>query len=400
LVEYYDYSLYAFSATLIANAFFSKELSAFDQIKAVFELYAIGYLAKPLGALVFGFLGDVYGRKKALSLSILGIAFPTAVIGFLPEYEFWGIYSSLILMFCRLMQSIFTAGEYDGAALYVIEHFGKRHRYLASSLTRCSGALGLLMGVGISYLFSLCSAIRWAWRLPFLLSLPFALFVLVLRRNFQETPDFQERKAFISPSLFWKSRPFDWIVQEKAFIIRMMFLAGGFGVTYQIAVIFMKPYLSMRYPDEQGIISLFSVIAVACFAISMPFFGFYADRMGVRKIFLYGIGGFWLAAAVLSVSLYFHQISGICLGMLLVAIGAAPLNALTHGFVFDSLVAEKRYRGISLGHTLGSMFMSGSAAWVCSVGMTYWLFFPILYMLFFSILFLFILWTFDQKSGS
>jgi MFS family permease len=388
IVEYYDYSLYGFSAGIIASKFFPYSDHLTGLIN-VFAVYAIAYLSKPIGSLVFGYIGDHYGRKIALSTTIIGIVIPTIFIGLLPEYSVVGSWGPFILVICRFMQGIFIAGEYDGAAIYVIEHLGEKFQSTASSITRCTGVIGLLLGIGATNFFNAHIFPEWGWRIPFLLSLPFALITLYYRQKFDETPDFKEANE----QSLKITRLSSLIKEQWPTIILVIFLAGGFGATYQISIIFMKQYLPLVLPQTTFIISTFSVLLVLCFGISMPISGLIADRTSPIKVTQFSLFGTIIASFLLSIAILYEMINLSLIACLMLAVFVAPFNALAHGTIIKAFPVKMRYRGISLGHTIGSVLMSGPANYICLVLMQLLHFnlFPILYVVFSAILSYFML---------
>lgn len=383
IIEYYDYSLYGFSAGIIAEKFFL----ATDHLTSlinVFAVYAVAYLSKPIGALLFGRIGDLYGRKVALSITIIGIVIPTAIIGLLPEYSSIGVWSTIILVLCRFMQGIFIAGEYDGAAIYVIEHLGPKFQFTASAITRCTGVIGLLIGIGTTNFFNAHIFPDWGWRIPFLLSLPLALVTIYYRQKFDETPEFIETK---NKQLVIDK--FTYLIKKQWQVILMLiFLAGGFGVTYQISIIFMKQYLPMVLPQTTFIISSFSVLIVMCFAVFMPIAGLIADRLGAMIVVKIALLGTIMASSFFIVAVYYQMTNLGLAACLMLAASVAPFNALAHSVVIQAFPVKERYRIISFGHTIGSMLMSGTANYICLLSMKSFNFnlFPILYLCGFAIL--------------
>lgn len=382
IVEYYDYSLYAFAAGIIGDKFFA-ESDPISKLTNVFAIYACAYFAKPLGALVFGRLGDYLGRKIALSITTIGIAIPTMIIGLLPEYASIGVLSTIVLTICRFIQGIFIGGEYDGAAIYVIEHLGAKYKYTASSAVRTTGAIGLLIGVGCINFFTSSVFAPWSWRVPFLLSMPLALLTVYYRQALDETPDF---KASIQNNVECSALT-DVLKKQWDKIIVVVLLAGGFGVTYQISTIFMKQYLPIIIPSAKLVISTFSILLLLCFTISMFISGLLADKFGKMIVIktctffvLFGSGLLYLAAEYQLINL------GL-ISCMVITISIAPYNALAHSSIIETFHTKERYRAISIGHTIGSMLMSGSANYVCCKFISYnFKLFPIVYLAFFSIL--------------
>ncbi|HJD55223.1 MAG TPA: MFS transporter [Rickettsia endosymbiont of Pyrocoelia pectoralis] len=384
IIEYYDYSLYGFSAAIIAEKFFSPNTDQLTKLINVFAVYAVAYISKPIGAYFFGRIGDIYGRKKALSFTIIGIVIPTLIIGLLPDYSTLGAWSTIILVLCRFMQGIFIAGEYDGAAIYVIEHLGEKYQFTASAITRCTGVIGLLSGIGITNFFNAHIFPDWSWRIPFLLSLPFGLITLYYRQKFDETPEFKEANNTQIPD-----EKFTLLIKKQwKNILPFIFLAGGFGATYQIAIIFMKQYLPLVLPAVSGIMSSFSVLIVLCFAVFMPIAGFVSDRIGVSIVLKTALISTIIASIFFVIAIIYQMTNLGLFASLMLAASIAPFNALAHSVVIRSFAVKERYRVISFGHTVGSMLMSGTASYVCLLVIKSFNFniFPVLYLCIFTIL--------------
>lgn len=394
IIEYYDYALYGFSAGIIAVKFFPNADPVISLLHA-FAVYAVGYFSKPIGSLIFGSIGDLYGRKKALNITIIGIAVPTLVIGLLPEYSILGIWSTIILVLCRILQGIFSAGEYDGAAIYVIEHLGEKYKFTASAVTRAMGVIGLLLGIGATNLFSAHIFPDWGWRIPFLLSLPLSFITLYLRKKLDETPQFTEaqKEASEVTSLkklvkkYWKN------------ILSVIILAGGFGITYQISVILMKHYLPLILPQTTFVISTFSIILVLCFGVAMPISGIAADYIGPIRVIKLSTLGTVCAGMLLIAAINYQMLNLALSSCLMLTSFVASFNALAHGVIIKSFPIKARYRCISLGHNIGSM-LTGPTNYICLffIKEFNFTFFPIIYLISFSIVACLCFLTFDSKA--
>jgi len=362
IVEYYDYSLYGFCPLILAAAFLPSTNPSVALI-ATYGVFAIGSLSKPIGSLIFGWIGDNFGRKAALNVTITGIALPTFIIGCMPTYEQIGFLASIALIGCRFLQGVFVAGEYDGAALYVIEH-AQKQKALGSALVRTTGVLGLLVGSLMVAFFTQANLPSWMWRLPFLLSLPLGLITLYLRRTMTETPEFLnflDKKQ--SPQ-----KPFSLVLQQHwREITLVVLLCGAFGGTYQISVIFLKSFLPLIVPEAQLNAQWLNPFVIFMFGLSMPIAGIIADRYGIARIIrqgiLLGIG----ASALMIYALIQQSALLIIIAQILLVIGVAPFNALSHALVYSFFSVNYRYRCLSVGHTVGSMALSGTAPMLCSI---------------------------------
>lgn len=394
IVEYYDYSLYAFSANIIAQKIFPN-IDFKTALMNIFGIYALSYFAKPFGALFFSYIGDKYGRKNALKVTIIGIAIPTLIIGLLPSYQSIGTISIFIVAFCRFFQGFFVGGEYDGAAIYVIEHLGKKYHYTSSAIARATGVLGLLLGIASTNFFNSSIFPAWGWRIPFLLSLPLAALTIYYRKYLEETPAFLSAKQ----SNFQFTAIGKFISKKWPDLLMVVLLAGSFGATYQIAIIFNKQYLPIIMTDSRSIITSFSVLIVLIFGMTMPIAGFLADKFGLKKIINYSIILACLSSCLFIIAFYAQLLNLLLLASALLAISVAPFNALAHGVMIKLFSVSERYRGISLSHNLGSMLFSGTANFICLYFMQLLNFnlFPICYLILFAAISLLIMRKIDRK---
>lgn len=391
IVEYYDYSLYAFSASIIAKQFFPYGDNLTNLTK-VFGIYAFAYLAKPLGSLIFGRIGDLYGRKFALNITIIGIAVPTLIIGCLPNYATIGYWSTLILSICRFAQNIFAAGEYDGAAIYTIEHLGKNKHYSASALARSAGVAGLLLGTSVTNFFNSHLFGEFGWRIPFLLSLPLAFVSLYYRRFMNETPDFTHTQ-------YSRRSLLELIKSQWPWILVIIFLAGSFGATYQIAIIFMRQYLPIVVPAASFIMNSFSITLVIAFGTAILISGTLADRFGKMIVIKAATIASLMACSLLAIAIRYQMLNLAIAASLFLSIAVAPFNALAHGIVIKIFAVNERYRAIGLGHAIGSMLMSGTANYICSVLIKDYnlILFPLIYVSIFVVLSYYLIKNFSKS---
>lgn len=197
-LEWYDFALYGHFSVFIGQTFFPKEEPGLAML-AAFAVFSVSFFMRPLGAMIFSSIGDRYGRKKALSLSMLGMAIPTAGIGLLPAYSEIGYTATILLVMLRLFQGLSLGGEMGGAVTYVLEHTPERRIGLASSLIQASTCSGLLLGTllssGISAMLTDEQFSLWGWRIPFLVGLIAAGIGLHIRRSMPESALYELAKS-------------------------------------------------------------------------------------------------------------------------------------------------------------------------------------------------------------
>jgi len=287
ILENYDYILYINFAVVISKLFLPTT-DPYISLLATFGVFAAGFLMRPIGAIIFGHIGDKYGRKLAFSASIMLMSFPTALIGILPSYSQIGILAPIFLVIIRLLQGISIGGETSGFMTYLMESMPKSKRKgLLGSIAISSTALGLFCGFLASFIcnFYFASS-EWAWRVPFLISLPVGMIGIYIRTRLDESAEF---KVLQDKKLIVKS-PFKELFKNHArqfFVICGLFVS--ISVPFYIFFAFLATFLVkiLGYNQLQvSIIYLFCTFAFGCFA---PISGWLSDRFGIYKILLFSI---------------------------------------------------------------------------------------------------------------
>ncbi len=197
IFEWYDYALFGHFAPILGAKFFPDSDPSASLLNA-FLAFAVGYLMRPLGGVFFGVLGDRFGRKTALSASIICMAVPTMTIGLLPTYDSIGITATVLMIVARMLQGLSMGGALTGSISFVIEHTPKEHRGLAGSISMSSICIGILLGSIVAHsvkaLLPAESFSDWGWRVPFLIGIFIIFAGLYIRNNTSETPMFEEMK--------------------------------------------------------------------------------------------------------------------------------------------------------------------------------------------------------------
>ncbi len=362
IVEYYDYALYGFCASYIAQAFFPTDDPAVSLIKT-FGAYAIGSLAKPLGSLLFGWIGDKYGRKYALRWSMLGIALPTFILSLTPGYEAWGWMAPATLILCRFAQGFFISGEYDGVRVFIFETMGRERTYLVNGLVGLAAFIGIFLS---SFAASILAPIH--WRLPFWLGAGAGLLVLLSRRSLIESEDYLQTKPKLESPLCWQ--------YFKSFVATII-LCGCVGGSYQILFVYLSSHLSsalhLLTPQEA---SWLTTQLLSCYLPSLLLGAMLADYFNGEIILRSAIS----IVFILCLSILIGEFSVTKLYPLAMALGI--MHAPGYVLLLKQFPIAVRYRCVSLGHALGSMICSGTAPLVCTTiwYQTEFSLAPILYM--------------------
>ena len=292
VLEYYDFGIYGFVATVIARKFFPGADPA-AALLATFAAFGVGFLARPVGGIVLGRLGDIAGRKSALILTIVLMAVGTVGIGAIPGYATIGVAAPALLVVCRILQGLSAGGEWGNSTAFIVEWSpaGKRGYY--GSYSQASVVGGVLMASAVAALlntlFSAAAISDWAWRLPFLLGAVLLPVGLWLRRGIDETPRFRAERAGHKSGLADLGTPFG-----------MMAKAFGFTILWTVAYYVMLTYLptfTQKYAGLSPTAALWSnTVALVALMAAIPVMGALSDRIGRKPLLLFCCIGFIVLA--------------------------------------------------------------------------------------------------------
>ena len=288
-IEWYDFFIYGTAAALVFNRLFFPTFDPFVGTLSAFATFAVGFVARPLGGVVFGHFGDRVGRKTMLiySLVIMGVA--TFATGLLPTYDTAGVWAPLLLVLMRTAQGIGLGGEWAGAVLMAVEHSPPERRGLAGSWVQMGALAGLLLS---TLVFTLVTTfltddqfLAWGWRLPFLLSIVLIFVGLFIRLNIAETPAFAKMKQRGTT----ERRPLFTVLRDYR---RSTVLAIGMRFA-ENALFYVFTVFTLSYGQTQLGISRTTMLwgvtlaaFIGCF--SVPFWGSLSDRWGRRRVYLFG----------------------------------------------------------------------------------------------------------------
>ena len=354
-LEFYNLTLYGFFVATIAQTFFPADDALFSLISSL-SVYAVGFVIRPLGATVFGYIGDRLGRRKALGLSIFLMGIPSLIISFLPGYDVLGFLAPTILILCRVVQGLCSGGEFNGATIFALEHMGKRAPGFAGGLIVGSCLLGSLVALGIATLLQSFDLPDWGWRFAFFLGSAASFYGMYIRRKMDESPDF----ALMKKEDKIDHAPLKTVFSKHGSSFFKVFSIAAFdgALTYTLVtflVVFTTSFL--RVPEDLALQYNFFGI-VACM-LMCPLSGYWADRMGAYKmlqlatvgVFLFSFPAFWLLLKGTGFSMV---VANILLGLLVGSvIGVQPI------FSQSLFPPQSRYTGISFSYSLGIGIVGG-----------------------------------------
>jgi MFS family permease len=289
--EWYDFYLYAILAPFFAGLFFPPGNQTAALLGA-FGAYAAGFLVRPFGALIFGRVGDLVGRKYTFLVTIVVMGISTVLVGFMPTYATIGFAAPAILVLLRLAQGLALGGEYGGAATYVAEHAPDGKRGYATSWIQTTATVGMLLALVViglcRYYQSAATFASWGWRIPFWFSIPLLLMSIYIRLKLNESPLFQKMKSLGKGSKAPLTDSFLKYPNNKIVALALFGATAGQGVVWYTgqfyALFFILIYLKLDFIPTYILIGLSLLLGTPFFLV----FGALSDRIGRKKIILAG----------------------------------------------------------------------------------------------------------------
>lgn len=360
-VEWYEFFIYGTAASLVFNELFFPEFDPLVGTLLALSTFAIAFLARPIGGVVFGHFGDRLGRKSMLVLTLTLMGGATFTIGLLPTYDQIGVAAPLLLVLVRLVQGFSLGGEYSGAVLMSVEHAGERRRGLFGALVNTGAGWGLLLANLVFLVVTQLpdDAFRaWGWRVPFLLSAVLVALGLFIRLKLDESPDFQAVKR----SGTVHKVPVVEVLRKYPKLVALMCLSYlSAGVTFYVGTVFSLAYgekeVGVSDSTMLGLVLGINVLTIAC----IPLFGWLSDRYDRRKIFLAGIVGMLVLPYVWFALLGTGNVWLMLLGFVILFLPYSANYGVMPTFYAHVFPASVRYTGMSIGYTLGTVLGSGLA---------------------------------------
>lgn len=365
-VEWFDYASYGYLAAVITVVFFPQN-SPISGLLATFGVFALSFVVRPLGGVIWGHYGDKIGRKKALSLSIIIMSLATFLIAFLPTFAQVGLWAPALLLLVRLVQGFSASGEYAGASAFLAEYAPDNKRGFYTSIVPASTAAGLLLGsLFVTVMHEVLSVEQmqsFGWRLPFLLAAPLGLIGRYIRIKLEDSPKFKELEQ--SHQVSDAPVKLLFTTHRRAFIIAIgvtMLNAVGF---YTI-LSYMPTYLSVELKVSESDSFLATTIALAAYIGLIFMMGKLSDRFG-RKTMLIAASLFFI---FLTVPLFSYLGSVGLVGIILIQIAFGAMLTMNDGtlpcFLSEIFPTKIRYSGFALSFNLANAVFGGTAPLVAT----------------------------------
>jgi MHS family proline/betaine transporter-like MFS transporter len=360
-LEIYDLTVYGLMATTLAPIFFNPA-HPFSSLIQSYGAFCIGFLARPLGAVVFGHIGDFLGRKMALVLSATLMAFSTLALGLLPTYETIGIWASLGVFVIRILQGISVGGEYTGGLIFAIEHSPPEKRGMAGGLVVAGYMGGVFLGSITSFLFTLPSMPSWGWRLPFIFGFLIIGVGLYIRNKIQESPEFitSRKSSTVGVSFF------NDFMKNPTLFLGCIAAAGAGGVFCYGLAVYIPTYLKSQFSLPLSTAMFIPILLTFCMMLGNLSFGILSDRVGRLKMMK--LGAMLMTPSL--IPLFYLLNSEVFLPCIIALLGVGFLSTIFCGpmntFIVETFAPLHRYRSAALSYSLGMSIFGGTAPLVSS----------------------------------
>lgn len=363
VLEWYDFAVYGYLATIIAKNFFppGDDVAA---LLATFAAFGVGFVVRPLGGIIIGRIGDTKGRKVALILTILLMAIGTVLIGLIPSYAVIGVMAPVLLVLARLMQGFSAGGEWGGSTAFIVEWAPTDRRGFYGSFQQCSVVGGLLLGSGVAALLastvSPAAMESWAWRIPFLLGGLIGPVGIYMRRHIDETPAY--RRVEKAPEAVASDTTPPLLLAARAF---------GFTVLWTVSFyIFLSymPTFTQKYAGLSRAAALWSNTAgLLLLMVAIPIMGLWSDRIGRKPLLL----ACCIAFIVLPYPLFSLMLSGaslatIVLIQLVIGLAIAPFSGAGPAAIAEIFPTATRSTYMSTGYALAVAIFGGFAPFIAT----------------------------------
>jgi MHS family proline/betaine transporter-like MFS transporter len=365
VLEWYDFTLYLYFATVLSQVFFGAGETA---LTATLASFAIAYLLRPLGGVVFGHIGDRFGRRRTMLLSVALMTMTMLGTALLPTHAQAGAVAGWLLFLLRCVMGFSVGGEYIAIVAYLLEGAPRNRRGLATAMASAFSEVGGLLAVGVSLLtvnsMSSANLDSWGWRIPFLVGAVLAASVWIARTTMEESPDFKRQLA----SGTAPEHPLIYaLMNHRAGILRAFAISALGSITYYVGITYVPTFLiSAGRLDESESLRLSTGAAVAVILVT-PFVGALSDRLGRKPVLIV----LSLCSALLPITLFHLMASGspsyALFAALILACVAGAVSAVGAIATAEQFPGEGRISGLALGATTATAIFGGLTPYVAQV---------------------------------
>ncbi|WP_346655479.1 MFS transporter [Pseudomonas sp. RW3S2] len=362
-MEWFDFAVYGYFAAVIGMLFFPSSAPGVSLLSSL-AVFAVGFLSRPFGALILGPIGDRFGRRAVLIITVFGMGVCTTIIGLLPTYEAIGIAAPVLLIAMRFVQGMMVGGEWSSAGIYIVESAPANRRATAASVITGTAGLAFLFGTfvaaTITTTLSDAQLTTWGWRLPFVASIVMTGIAIFIRRKLGDTPVYEEmvrqRDSAQAPSK---------AVRRRAFITTFAFSAL-FGVSLYYFVTYANNHLVTTVGLPRSTALWLCSIALVVYVIVNPLIGRLSDRIGRRKLLLGAAAALTVLAFPIFLLINSGNSAAILLGLIILGGLVAVTAVMDVVLLVEVFPASIRSTGAALGHNLALAILAGPGPFIAA----------------------------------
>jgi MHS family proline/betaine transporter-like MFS transporter len=372
-MEWFDFGIYSYLAATLGKVFFPA-MSGPMQLVYSFGTFAVAFIARPIGGVLFGILGDRLGRKKILAITLIMMSFATLSIGLIPSYASIGSLGTALLLIARLVQGFSTGGEYSGAMTFIAESTPDKKRGFMASGLEVGTLVGYIAGSGIVTLLTFIlgeeKMLEWGWRIPFLIAAPIGLVGFYLRSRLEETPAFEameKAKEAENDQVSFK----DILIYHWKPIVVGMFVVFFYLVVNYMVLSYMPSHLStvLGYGETKGLLLILIVMLIMVPIVLLM--GYFGDRIGAKRVIQIGLIGL----ALLSVPSFLLIGSGntwlVFFGLLILAVFSSFFQGTMPSLLPSLFFTEVRNGALAISYNISASLFGGTTpllvAWLIKV---------------------------------
>ncbi|WP_397447996.1 MFS transporter [Pseudomonas sp. NA-150] len=364
-MEWFDFAIYGYFAAIIGHAFFPSAAPGTSLLSSL-AVFAVGFLARPVGAMILGPIGDKLGRRAVLIITVFGMGLATTLIGLLPDYATIGIAAPILLVILRFLQGMMVGGEWSSAGIYIVESAPANRRATAASVITGTAGAAFLCGTATAAIISVLlpedAVASWGWRLPFLASIVMAGVAMYIRRKLGDTPVYTElERKRATHSL----APVSAREKFRAFVISFAFSAL-FGVSLYYFITYANNHLVQTVGLSKPTALWLCSIALVFYTIFHPIVGRLSDRFGRRKFVLASALALTVLAYPIFVLLNTGNYVAIVLGLIIMAALVAVTAVMDVVLLVEVFPASIRSTGAAIGHNVALALLAGPGPFIAA----------------------------------
>lgn len=381
ILEWYDFTLYGYLAVIMAQLFFPSE-NQVASLLASFGAFAVGFFFRPLGSVMFGYIGDKYGRKTALVISMMLMAVPTFLIGLLPTYDKIGILAPVLLVMMRILQGLSTGGEYTTSVSFVVEHAPENRRGFFGSINLLGAVIGImfgsLVGAFLTSTLDKQQMLEWGWRVGFLMGIVLAVVGVYIRRKTDETPVFLEiAENAVNHNPILKTLK----EHHKEFVIAIIFSSLQ-GVAFFLLFMFMPTFYSKFLKIPMSTALYINTLAMFVLVVLIPVMAHISDKIGRKPLLYVATFLYVVASPILFYFISKGDILQIVMSHIAFSLISSMFMSILPTVLIETFPADVRNTAFSVGYNVSLGVFGGTVPIVATylIHKTDWLLSPSVYL--------------------